>query len=480
MLAKPLILVSVAAVLAGASGPVCAQSGTGDRGSVSAAESEESVLAFPSAEGYGKYTQGGRGGAVYEVTNLKDSGEGSLRAAVEASGPRTVVFRVSGTIELESPLVIENPYITIAGQTAPGDGIAIKDYPLQIGADEVILRYVRARLGDESDDDADAIGGRYVTNVIVDHVSASWSIDETVSIYHADSVTVQWSLVSESLYDSHHAKETHGYGAIWGGNHSTYHHNLLAHHSSRNPRFASGSGHTDFRNNVIYNWGFNSVYGGENQQPGNDELDFSTINVIANYYKPGPATERGVRDRIAAPSARGRGDEGRWYVAENVVVGDSAVTADNWLGVDGDEFVRLENPWSSMAIDQQTAAEAYQSVLENAGATVPTRDAVDTRIIEEVRTGNATYEGGAYRQHHSLIDPSQNSGIIDSQGDVGGWPELESAAPPTDSDHDGMPDAWERAHGLNPNDATDRNTRADDGYTMLEKYLNSLMDGPEK
>jgi len=438
-------------------------------------------LAFPSAEGYGKYTKGGRGGVVYEVTNLHDSGRGSLRAAIEAAGPRTVVFRVSGTIELKSPLEIKNPYITIAGQTAPGDGIALKDYPLEIGADQVIIRYIRVRLGDEQKMDADAISSRFTKNLIVDHVSASWSIDETISIYHADSVTVQWSMITESLYKSHHKKGHHGFGGIWGGNYTTYHHNLLAHHSSRNPRFASGAGHTDYRNNVIYNWGYNSAYGGEKYQQGDKRFNFTKINMIANYYKPGPATLPGkTRYRIANPSFRNRTDDfGKWYIADNVVEGNPKVSANNWAGgVQTDisfNKIRLDNPWPSMPIDQQTAREAYHSVLEHAGATLPKRDAVDRRIIDEVRGGYATYEGGSYTQDNSVADPSKKSGIIDSQADVGGWPELKNATAPKDTDHDGMPDTWERRHGLNPKNANDRNKVADNGYTMLEKYLNSIV-----
>jgi hypothetical protein len=182
------------------------------------------------------------------------------------------------------------PYITIAGQTAPGDGITIRKYPLQIDADEVVIRYIRVRLGDEAGVDADAISSRYRKNIILDHVSASWSIDETVSIYHCENVTVQWCVISESLYKSHHVKGAHGFGGIWGSNYSTYHHNLLAHHSSRNPRFASGCGYTDYRNNVVFNWGHNSAYGGERQQVGNPKFNFCVVNMVANYYKPGPAT----------------------------------------------------------------------------------------------------------------------------------------------------------------------------------------------
>ncbi len=220
-------------------------------------------LAFPTAVGYGKYTIGGRGGIVCEVTNLNDDGPGSLRAAIETKGPRTIVFRVSGTIELQRPLTIRHPYVTIAGQTAPGDGICIKRHPLNIGADEVIIRYIRVRLGDESGNDTDAISGRGHKNIILDHVSASWSIDETLSIYQCENVTIQWCMITESLFASNHVKGTHGFGGIWGNNYSTYHHNLIAHHSSRNPRFASGAGYNDYRNNVVYNWGYNSCYGGE-------------------------------------------------------------------------------------------------------------------------------------------------------------------------------------------------------------------------
>ena len=247
-------------------------------------------LAFPGAEGYGKFTVGGRGGKVFEVTNLNDKGPGSLRAAVDAKGPRTVVFRVSGNIELESPIRIKNPFITIAGQTAPGDGICLKNHPLSIDADQVIVRYIRIRPGDVSGNDYDAVSSRYTKHMILDHISASWSIDECVSVYHCDSITIQWCLIAESLYGSNHIKGHHGFGGIWGSNYSTYHHNLLAHHSSRNPRMASGAGYTDYRNNVIFNWGYQSCYGGEAFQTGNDEFNFSRFNIVSNYYKPGPAT----------------------------------------------------------------------------------------------------------------------------------------------------------------------------------------------
>ena len=368
---------------------------------------------------------------------------------------------------------------TIAGQTAPGDGICLRKYPLSIDADHVIIRYLRVRLGDESGGDYDAVSSRYTKHIILDHISASWSVDECMSIYHCDSITVQWCLVSESMSKSNHIKGSHGFGGIWGSNYGTYHHNLLAHHSSRNPRMASGSGNTDYRNNVIYNWGYQSLYGGEKTQPGNDKFNFSNFNIIANYYKPGPATRPGeVMYRIANPSYRSESDYGTWYIADNVVEGNKDVSADNWNGgvqtKISFEKIKRDEPWPAMPINQQTAPKAYQSVLENAGAILPKRDAVDSRIIEEVRGGYATYEGHSYEKEHEVADASKICGIIDTQEDVGGWPLLASAPPPTDSDHDGMPDEWEVKHGLDPNNADDRNILSDDGYTMLEKYLNGM------
>lgn len=442
------------------------------------------IPAFPGAEGYGAMTRGGRGGKVIMVTNLNDAGPGSLREACEREGPRIVVFRVSGTITLASALKISNPYITIAGQTAPGDGICIKKYPLLINASEIIIRYIRVRLGDETDVDADAIGGRYHKNIIIDHVSASWSVDETMSIYHCENVTVQWCLISESMYDAGHAKGTHGFGGIWGSNYSTYHHNLLAHHSSRNPRFSSGCGYNDFRNNVIYNWGYNSAYGGEKLQPGKENLNFAVINMVANYYKPGPATRPGNTTYcIINPSSRNSADGfGKWYVADNVVHGNPAVTADNWDGgvqpQGGSSHLaglKLQQPFASIPINQQTAEEAYYSVLANVGASLPKRDSVDARIVDETRNGYATYEGVTYKKNKSVPDKSKKCGIIDSQKDVGGWPELKSLPAPLDSDDDGMPDEWEKRYGFDPRDASNASKDNDnDGYTNIEEYLNGI------
>jgi pectate lyase len=424
------------------------------------------VLAFPEAEGYGKYTVGGRGGVVYEVTNLNDSGAGSLRAAVQASGPRTIVFRVSGTILLNSSLNIANPYLTIAGQTAPGDGICLRRHTLNINADQVIIRYIRVRYGDEIQNDADAVSMRYRKNIILDHVTASWGDDETLSLYHGENITVQWCMISETL----NRGGTHGFAGIWGSQYSTFHHNLVAHCVSRNMRFASGCGYTDYRNNVIYNWDYNSAYGAEAHQVNDTRtppIEFSQVNMVNNYYKPGPATESSVSARIVNPSYRTvKTDYGQFYVAGNYVVGNATVTADNWnggvnpQGGSGDiPLVKLNDPWLAMAINQQSAQDAYAAVLQHAGCSRPARDALDLRLISEVGAGTATYG---------------TNGIIESQSEVGGWPTLNSTTAPTDSDHDGMPDTWETAHGLNPNNAADRNTIAPNGYTMLENYLNEL------
>ncbi|GAF05466.1 pectate lyase family protein [Saccharicrinis fermentans] len=436
-------------------------------------------LAFPTAEGYGKYAKGGRGGVVYEVTNLNDSGEGSLRAAVEASEPRTVVFRISGNIDLKKPIEITKPYITIAGQTAPGEGVCLKNYPLNIRADHVIIRYIRVRIGDVSKNDYDAVGSRFTKHIILDHVSASWSVDECMSIYHCDSITVQWCIISESMSQSNHIKGSHGYGGIWGSNYGTYHHNLLAHHSSRNPRMASGTGYTDYRNNVIFNWGYNSCYGGEAFQKDSEDFNFSKINMVANYYKPGPATEPGkVSFRIANPSFRNETDDfGKWYIADNVVVGNEEVSKDNWNGGVQTKIaldkIKLERAWPSMPIRQQTAEESYELVLKSVGAVLPKRDAIDSRIIEEVKGGYASYEGESYKKSHRVTDITVPCGIIDTQNDVGGWPMLKSLPAPKDSDHDGMPDEWEVKNNLDKTNSEDRNVIASDGYTMLERYLNS-------
>jgi len=415
--------------------------------------------AFPGAEGFGKYAIGGRGGKVYAVTHLGDRGPGSFREACEAAGPRTVVFRVSGTIALEDELEIEHPYITIAGQTAPGGGICIKNYQFEFDTQHLIVRHLRVRPGTEKGKEQDAFGGGG-DHIIVDHCSASWGVDETLSINKASNLTVQWCIVSESLYDSIHKKGKHGYGGLWGGPGGSFHHNLLAHHSSRNPR-ASGnreSGLIDVRNNVIYNWGFNSAYGGE----------LWGRNWIGNYYKYGPATSRDTRSRIFIQ----KDPRGKMYADGNFVHDFPKITKDNWKGgiefqEDGEateETLRVLVPFAVAPVATQGAEEAFALVLEQAGA-LP-RDSVDARIVEEARTGTAahgrSYEGGG-------------NGIIDTPEDVGGWPELVSTEPPADTDGDGMPDAWESDHGLDPANPDDGPRIREDGYSELEVYLNSLV-----
>lgn len=410
-----------------------------------------SVPAFPGAEGYGAVARGGRGGRVIPVTNLNPSGPGSLQAACDAEGPRIVIFRVSGIID--GDVKIKNDHITIAGQTAPGDGITIKGN-LAIGANDVVIRYIRVR----TDHAGDALGGRYRKNIILDHVSASWSSDEVLSLYHNENVTIQWCMITEACAK---ADGSHRFGGIWGNQYGTYHHNLIAHNDSRNPRWASGCGFNDYRNNVLYNWGYESSYGGEAHQKGDRRkppIPFSTINMVANYYKPGPATRSNVRARLAKPSARGSDDKGSWYVAENYVDGSPEVTADNWRGVHGTAFIRLAEPWKAMPIRQQSPRDAYLSVLGHAGCSLPRRDSIDARIIEEVRTGTATHG---------------RNGIITTQDDVGGWPKLQAAKAPKDLDNDGMPDEWEMKCKLNPQDGADGAQDKDrDGYTNVEEYLN--------
>lgn len=425
-------------------------------------------LAFPGAEGFGKYTSGGRGGEVYTVTNLDDSGQGSLRYGVEMEGARTIVFALSGTIELDTDLRIRNDSISIFGQTAPGDGIAISGRSTVIDADNVIIQYIRFRPGDIGSGDLDgldALWGRENKDVIIDHVSMSWSVDETGSFYDNENFTLQWSILSESMYNSIHSKDEHGYGGIWGGAGATFHHNLLAHHTSRNPRF-NGARYTttpetelvDFRNNVIYNWGFNSAYGGED---GNH-------NMVANYYKAGPATDD--RDRILDADPN---NGSHWYIADNYVDGYPGITADNWdggvqnLSELEEDLIRVDEPFEAPALESfETAEEAYLRVLEYAGAILPRRDAVDARIVNEVETGTTTF-GGTY---------GANSGIIDSQEDVGGWPELLSAAYPQDSDGDGMPDEWENENELDPQNPDDGKLIASNGYSNLENYIHSIQE----
>jgi hypothetical protein len=427
------------------------------------------TLAFPGADGFGKFATGGRGGRVIEVTNLNDHGPGTLREAIEEKGKRTIVFRVSGTIALEKELLIENGDLTIAGQTAPGDGICIRNNKTQISANNVVVRYLRFRLGDETKQETDALGANKTKNVIIDHCSASWGIDENASFYNNEDFTLQWCIISESLNHSYHKKGEHGYGGIWGGLRASFHHNLIAHNSSRSPRFQgarttkkSEDESVDFRNNLIFNWGFNSSYGGE----------MGRYNIVGNYYKSGPAST--CKDRIIDPWDT----LSRWYVKENYVDGYQDITKNNWAGgVQGKFWTnnsRVNEPFQFIINNTQKAKDAHTEILKNSGAIKPKRDPIDTRIIKEVKSGKPTYEGKYYRLAEKSIDTKEKTGIIDSQSEVGGWPELKSAKAPIDSDKDGMPDKWEIAHGLNPNEEHDGSKLNKDGYTNLEKYLNEI------
>jgi len=443
----------------------------------------DAVPAFPGAEGYGKYVTGGRGGKVIYVTNLEDSGAGSLRDAINQTGPRIVVFKVSGNIKLKSELNITDN-ITIAGQTAPGGGITLRDYNVKVRGNNIILRYLRFRMGDTYDVENDALGGRFQKNIIVDHCSMSWSTDECVSFYQNENFTLQWCIISESLRNSVHAKGGHGYGGVWGGKNASFHHNLLAHHDSRNPRLGEYANDifaktdlVDIRNNVIYNWGGNSCYGG----------DAMNVNIVNNYWKPGPGTSNSTKERILST---GRsldatsplyGIWGKYYVDGNYVVGSPRTTQDNWTyGVysqfhssqlpvsDADkEEVKIEAPHPFGEITTHSATKAYELVLENAGANL-FRDAVDKRAVDDTRSGTASIMNGGN---------GSTNGYIDTPSAAGGWPELPSGEAPTDTDGDGMPDKWETEKGLNPASAADGNLKTIDGkYTNVEVYINSIVD----
>lgn len=418
------------------------------------------ALAFPGAEGFGKYTTGGRGGKVIKVTNLNDSGQGSLRKAIQAKGPRIVVFDVSGTIALESPLDVNNGDLTIAGQSAPGDGVCIKNYPVTVKADNVIIRYMRFRMGDEKKVQGDALGGtKGSKNVIIDHCSISWATDECASFYNNSDFTLQWCIISESLNASVHEKGQHGYGGIWGGKGASFHHNLIASHHSRMPRF-SGSSTTpntelelvDFRNNVIYNWQINNIYGGEKGK----------YNVVNNYFKPGPATQAKRTNRLLNPWS----PYGRFYVAGNRMENNKKISENNWAGgvqCDSPDSAKADVPFHVASIEETSAAEAYDAVLHCAGASLK-RDAVDRRLVEEMRSGK-------------LYMGKRKDGIIDTQQDVGGWPELKSAKALLDSDGDGLPDSWEVKNKLNPADREDGSKfTISKEFSNVEVYLNSLVE----
>ena len=463
--------------------------------------------AFPGAEGFGMFTTGGRGGAVYHVTNINDSGAGSFRDACNKSGTRTIVFDISGTIFLKSELKLKNGNVTIAGQSVPGDGICIANYPFVIACKNVIIRYMRFRLGNEAlkiNDTAhegDGLGGMDLENVIIDHCSVSWSIDECLSVYGSKNLTVQWCIASQSLNNAGHSKGAHGYGGNWGGSGASYHHNLMCHHISRTPRLGPRPStqtdeRMDLRNNVIYNWIDNGVYGGEGMN----------VNIVNNYYKPGPDTKSGTKNkRIAAIGIRtseytkhNTSSPNQWdvmwhvwgdfYVDGNVNSKNSDVTNDNWTygiynqidnsSVDNTftdatkDTIRLEKPILYEQVTTHSAAQAFTQVLDYAGASLH-RDALDEVMVSDARYGTTTYTGNGCKK--GIINSQDDLKPANASSDWTPWPLLYSTTAPLDTDKDGIPDEWEDVNSLNKNDINDGKIIASNGYTHLENYLNSLV-----
>jgi len=456
--------------------------------------------AFPGAEGYGRYATGGRGGAVYYVNSLADTNtgnsttkEGTLRWCLNQSGAKTILFKVSGTVWLTSKLSISKPNVTIAGQSAPGDGVCIAGFPVEVSADNVIIRYLRFRMGDLKDisaDGADALGGRFHSNIIIDHCSVSWSTDECCSFYNNSNFTLQWCIISESLNYSKHSKGAHGYGGIWGGFGASFHHNLMAHHKSRMPRLGPGANTTptneltDVRNNVYYNYAGEGCYGAEAMH----------CNIVNNYYKLGPAgatLSSTKKQKIIAIDKKTDNSFpaidnlwGTFYIDGNVVEGQTNVTGNNWQYGVFNQFaskygtvsqadrdaMKLTAPLATDVITTHTAQQAFDLVLSWAGCSLH-RDTIDRRIVHEAQTGTAAYRG----------TQSNLWGIIDSQRDLLpagatdttlSWCDLTQTAPPADTNIDGIPDDW---FAENVPAGSTANSLNAEGYTYLEVYLASLV-----
>lgn len=423
-----------------------------------AAATAPALPAFPGAEGFGANTPGGRAGKVLFVTTLEDSGPGSFRAACEAEGPRVVIFRVSGTIALKKAIVVTHPFLTIAGQTAPGDGICLRGNTFGVATHDVIVRYLRSRLGDDTNQESDCIDVlNGADNVIIDHCSATWSVDECLSLSGRNAnITVQWCLIGESLNQSIHKKGKHGYGSLARADGPvTFHHNLWLHNDARNPRMGDNYGRGekfpifDVRNNVIYDFG--GAASGLTQ-------GWLKVNYVANYIRPGPSS------RARTPITVGTPSDMQFFIRDNIFEGDDEQTRDNSkffsaVEIDGKRQVRtVEQPFATPAVKTVPAKDLIEFVLATVGASRPKRDSVDARLVDHVRT--------------------RTGKIIDSQKEVGGWPLLHSAPAPADSDNDGIPDDWEARHGLNARDAGDAAKVAKSGYTHLEEYLNGLVLQP--
>jgi hypothetical protein len=464
---------------------------------------QAAIPAFPGAQGGGMYSFGGRGGKVFVVTNLDDRGPGSFREALEAGGPRIVVFNVAGIIQLKEKIRVRAPYITIDGGSAPGDGVCIAGDTVELESHDVVVRHMRFRRGNTwVGDRNDSFGGNPIGNIMIDHVSASWGLDENMSMYRhmyqppeggkelklpTVNITIQNSIFSEAINTYNHA-----FGSTIGGYNSTFHHNLWASNAGRNPSVGMIFDFT-FANNVVFNWKHRTVDGGDHR---------SFYNIINNYFKPGPATPLGdpISYRLLKPESRRANppvdDYGKAYVNGNIVDGNRRVTKDNWDGGVQVESINdpavvlatieSDTPYPSAFVEIQPADEAYEHVLANSGATRPKRDAVDERIVNTVRSGevNATPPGAELFVELETVDYSRplirsiadlvSKGIITDPSQVGGYPEYRGE-PYKDSDSDGMPDDWESNHGLNPNDATDAAGDLNaDGYTNIEDFLNGL------
>ncbi|MEO6478380.1 MAG: T9SS C-terminal target domain-containing protein [Luteolibacter sp.] len=440
-------------------------------------------IAFPGAEGYGRFARGGRGGVVVEVTNLNDGGPGSLRDALSGNyGPRTVVFGVSGLITLESALTISSPYITLAGQTAPGKGICVRKYALGMsGANDNIIRHVRSRPGNIAGVTLNGSGMAGCNHTIMDHCSISWGIDEEMSTRTSKNVTLQRVLISEALniagHQNYPAGTEHGYAATIGGDVGSFHHNLLAHNEGRNWSMGGGldaagyfSGRLDIFNNVVYNWGHRTTDGGAHE-----------VNFVNNYYKPGAASDQFyglIADYGNFPGTQ------QYYVSGNVMPGhfdeSTQTLARTARGENGGSPPTTYSPWVSTPFfpsyaTVQSAGDAYKIVLSDVGCSQPMIDDHDIRVITETKNGTYTYTGtGPY---------GGSPGLPNSQNDVGGWENYFQETRPAnwDTDHDGMPDWWESIQGFNPNSTagnfTESNSDADgDGYTALENYLNWMAE----